>query len=1183
MGFAEDEKFKRDLSEKIIAFNSIVKRINPYLKQQILILVNDNSDQIRLTGYQIARELSSTGDVFLLFENDNELVQLNPFICIEKNERTGYGVYFFDNQKKTTLSVFQAYAEGLNSKSRNAYFERLREYINNEKIVLERGADDPLKSVQEYRQLDKFFSTEAYIPQNYILSWVKDCIYNYSKGVFMLKMERGMGKSVFAEKISGLFENCINIDNDLAVRTYHLNRIQFGGESDFLTYIEWLWDHDYDGERYLGIAHIAEFRKEGCKLSEAFSKYLDSVLTSRKAKGTAKKLLMVFDGLDELVNDNIKKYIPSSNELHEGVYILFTSRNPDKEELNGKIRGYICSIVNDNELVLEKESSENISFLKEYLNSLRIANMLEKKKDEIIKKASYCIHNLSVICRMLENGLEIENIDNAEIIALKYLEILKERYGEQDFSRIKEILVSVLVLGEKEPLSLNAIGQLTSDGYLTLKTIGMMSDLLILFNVDRGEIGNYYHVSNSDIISSLLNSINGFDKIIRGFVNIGIATMCERDMPDSYSGEEIICAHIVELALMLPEGIDALGIIRDKIVEDFIEKSKSYEERLHDRIMTVKYSKQKYLLYKYKYGEEHDYTLCAKADYAVYLSNAGKYAEAYTIFEELFEEEIRLFGYNDIFTLKTMSSLSCVLGELGRLKEAISLMSKLYHIVEKDNFPDEKFSLTVANNYSLMLTGFGKYSKAIKISEWVYEKTKQIFGINSKETIHKQSNLAMMYKQIGDYKKAYKLHKNAYDRMKKCDLPLDYIIRCKYNHACILVELGKTEKALELFLKVFNQQEKMYGLVNLDTIQTWNQITLLLDDSEDKEKTLSIFETLYQIAKQAFGECHPNTIVLENNYANTLSESGNNEKAYIMMKDVYEKSKSIYGVNNIDVLKYKHTIAILLEKLERFEEAYSITNYVLDKRKKILGPEHIKTLEVECNRAILLIKLDRTNEALDAFRTLYEREIKILGFDHDETKNTERILFECLDFYGLFEEKIILQDQKIKYEIDKYGSENKNVLRSLNNLAYSYEKVNNYEKAFELQNTVYSVRKSKYGENHKDTIRTKNNLVKILYKLERFDEALKIQRSLMEEAYKKIKKDPLDYIRIKYNYISLLFSIGRIHEAINMQKELLEEAKVMLGMDDVHTKKIIKNLIVFLEKAGKEDEYNYYSKMITEK
>lgn len=994
MGFDEDLEYQKDLTEKIYEINDIYKSIDKYLSKQTLILSNLDKT-IYLKGCKKARNLEYCGEVFLILPEDDTRIKINPFINICKNDKNGYGVYFFDNQKKTTLSVFLAYAEGVNFKQGNAYFERLRNELNSKDVQIDNATDNPYKSVKEYRELDNTIDSGNYLPQRYLINWVGDCLKRNNKGIFLLEMARGMGKSVFTEKINSLFENYTRIDEELEVRTYHLNRTQIGGQRDILAYIEWMWDHDFTGEKYLDIQHYYEFKAKGYKSSTAFAKYLESVLLSRNNRNHSKKILMVFDGIDEIVDENIFEIFPDSKELIDGIYILFTSRSQcimdDPLSINNSKR-----IIPNEKLVKDQNSSKNYSFLCEYINERNKG--LFDKTDELIALSSYRILDLSLLCRMIENGIAVEEIRNPEMIAKKYLEILYDRYGDKDYNQITEILMIIIVLGNKEALSLQAIGQLSSINNVTIRMIGMMKDILPFIDVERNTFGNSYRIANEEIGEELLGFINNRHCIIRGFVDLALAVIEEQKIPERYSGDEIVCAHVADLAMLLPEGLDAIKKEKIKLFIKFIDICEKEIHSIHDKETVLKYNKQLYIINNYLFGETNHNTIVAEHNYYVMLLNIESNEGICDRIEKLYLRAKDCLGENNIDTITILDTLAGAYESLGHHDKSLKIRMKVADYFTKGKGIKHPDVLVFVRNYASSLCTAGYYDKATELFMKVLEYCKEHYGNDNKETLIAQADLAVVYSSTGKSEVALGLLEDAYQKM-SVDNPLsDMVINIHSNFASTLCDLGRFSDALKHYEIIYENKKQVYGCNHPETIDTLSHIGLQYGKLGDYDKALEIMGKAYELALDKLGESHPVTISIQSYYSELLRVIGESDKAYELLSDAYEKAHMEMSEETDMTIDLKNSMAFILSEQGNKEEALSLLKDVFYDRKKLYGYNNKRTLIAQRNYAVCFVNIGDYEKAYSLMIDLYEREKELLGEEDDETKDAKSILSKIQEF-----------------------------------------------------------------------------------------------------------------------------------------------------------------------------------------
>ena len=674
MGFEEDDDFRIDIINYIKIYTEILRKIDEKLRLQRLYIVNDD-ERIDLTGADKVKSIPYDGELWIRVASGDSMdsFRLNPFLKISNNQKIKWGLYFFETYKR--VSVFQEYAEGLVDSTRDGYFEKLSRCLIGKNISRNSNASNRYKSFAEYRELDPYISKEEYVYPEHLIKWLKDCVVRYDKGIFLLKMSRGTGKSVFTDKLSSLFEKPLKIDANFDVRTYHLNRIQAAGEEDFYIYIREMWNHTYNGNPYMGIPSIKELIHEVATPAEAFAEYLRCVLNSRRERDYDKKIMMVFDGLDEVVIDRVRDILPDEELISEGIYILYTMRDPANEKLPSSLMEYVDNLNVSEEHTVALESEENVAFLSTYISRYKFKG--DDLKKRLIKASSYRILDLALICALYQKDKGIDELEKVESFVNMYFSYIEEQYTENEFSKLKEIIVILAVFGDKEVLTLRKIGDLSSDSEITLRLVGMMKDLNPLLDITRDKEGNRYRIVNEDVANELLLQIPEKNTIIRQFVNMAIAVIEEGEIPELHSGDEVLCAHVTELALMLPEGIAAMGEQRDVLFDVFFGNISEWSVNdSYEREIKVRYLRQVYRVYQEVYGEDGVNTILVKLFLSDLLFAQGNYEEAQKICNDLLEDVKKHSDCPGWMVVRLLNDNTAVYNEQGKAEEAIELYKK---------------------------------------------------------------------------------------------------------------------------------------------------------------------------------------------------------------------------------------------------------------------------------------------------------------------------------------------------------------------------------------------------------------------------------------------------------------------------------------------------------------------------
>lgn len=313
LALSDTEEFKSDVEQKLTELIDLFSEIG------------DSLEKIRMESD--GRE--DDGPVTIVLLPQMTKFTAEPFISKIGNE-----IFFFDNQKNEKCTKLQCYKIGSTETRLIPFFSELRKILIAKKIDQEEPINEKYRSLEEERALDSVGIGTEFVEPEFITDWLRKQIATYPKGVFSLEMSRGMGKSMFTERISSLQKNPICILPELEVRTYHVTRSQLLGKADFETAIETQWVTDYHNNIWIGAPRFKDFEHQTENASESFVLFLKECLNYIRKKHDKSKILMVIDGLDEINDARIWDYLPSEKQLPDSVYVLFTFRDIEKDPLN---------------------------------------------------------------------------------------------------------------------------------------------------------------------------------------------------------------------------------------------------------------------------------------------------------------------------------------------------------------------------------------------------------------------------------------------------------------------------------------------------------------------------------------------------------------------------------------------------------------------------------------------------------------------------------------------------------------------------------------------------------------------------------------------------------------------------------------------------------------------------------
>ena len=500
LGFAEDDAFRKDIRTMVGYFKALFEMcpkkssltVGEALTQQKLWL-----DNKPLVGYGSARGLNEAdGALRICIDEDNLDFQVGPYMVYADGS-----IFFFDNQKTPDRTQQQCYMNGYRKYADIPFFTQLLRMNTSANLESDIAAQTRIKGEDDL--LNRLSVAPKYIKPSHLVDWLKDQLDAYESGVFCLRMPRGSGKSTFAEKLNCLYEKPTRLAEDADVRTYHISRAQMINARDFARHIEEQWRHDYENRtEWTAYTQISEFLTSGMNPAEALAHFLNDCLVFTRQVRRKNRILMVIDGLDEITEDTLWDYLPTPEQLDAGVYVLLTSRDPDKEALPEKVDAALSNIKATETLTVDVEGEGNIAFLnhyvREHIDKDKRERMRSNAIDALLRHGEYRVLYVGLLCKLVNADMPIDELPSADRLVEKYLGILSASYGEKETLRLRELLSVLCSIGAEEPLSMRELAGLLNNSTLSLGLLGMMQDIAPLLKTQRGyQAGGHWYAGEN--------------------------------------------------------------------------------------------------------------------------------------------------------------------------------------------------------------------------------------------------------------------------------------------------------------------------------------------------------------------------------------------------------------------------------------------------------------------------------------------------------------------------------------------------------------------------------------------------------------------------------------------------------------------------------------------------------------
>lgn len=514
--FKDDEDFIKDITQKIELIRKTFCELDYYLSNLKIYYKDEFGKITELKGSLLNQNINNLSYDLFITVNEKE-INLNPFIRFDRK-----GIYFFDTyiSSKTKTDLLN-YPEG--DKISKSKIEMNEMYNLFNKEVKKEKSNDEIRSKTYDALKDKMIESikevDDFVEPEYLIKTIKEYMDNNTKGIMLLQMEAGMGKSVLCRSLDEQSRIYRNYFDGFGTRAVYLNSTYNNNAYKMYDTIISKLKENRIGERVITGIDVIESNPK-----KRLSKSLNLFLNEHRNYWNKDKLLVIFDGLDEvpyLKENSIFDCIPELEDLEDNVYILLTCRT------NAEISDHTKSQLNKLRDVhrfkpITKNSPDNELILSQYIKS----NITENEKDIklILSKANFKFIYVSMTKIFFENSLSnVDDLPEHKDMFLQYIKNIKSKYGEKQGKYILDILALMTTI--YEPITLDELVFLLGESNPSYKLLACIEDLKYLLKSERvtGR-GTVYSLAHSDFKEYIENNHNIFLDRIRSRVKYYIST-----------------------------------------------------------------------------------------------------------------------------------------------------------------------------------------------------------------------------------------------------------------------------------------------------------------------------------------------------------------------------------------------------------------------------------------------------------------------------------------------------------------------------------------------------------------------------------------------------------------------------------------------------------------------------------
>ncbi|GBL86398.1 Serine/threonine-protein phosphatase 6 regulatory ankyrin repeat subunit C [Araneus ventricosus] len=220
--------------------------------------------------------------------------------------------------------------------------------------------------------------------------------------------------------------------------------------------------------------------------------------------------------------------------------------------------------------------------------------------------------------------------------------------------------------------------------------------------------------------------------------------------------------------------------------------------------------------------------LTAWHDYALLLSDMGRYSEAITILQDVLSQKRRVLEDDDEYGFLTRQSLAYVYQAQGNYIQALKKLKEVFHESTKFHGELHPDTLRAERDIGILLQHKGDYKKALKKLEDVEKKFKQIFDESHPDILSTRANIIANLINQEEYNEALHLSKTVYETYKNTfGEEHNETLRVKYNISKIYLKQGKLSEADKILREVYEGFHAIFGPEHVETVKLVAELGLL--------------------------------------------------------------------------------------------------------------------------------------------------------------------------------------------------------------------------------------------------------------------------------------------------------------------------------------------------------------------
>ena len=343
-------------------------------------------------------------------------------------------------------------------------------------------------------------------------------------------------------------------------------------------------------------------------------------------------------------------------------------------------------------------------------------------------------------------------------------------------------------------------------------------------------------------------------------------------------------------------------------------------------------------------GPGHQQSVLARDRLATAYEQAGRMAEAMSVFEAALADRERNLGVDHPETLTARVSLAHSYQAAGLQAQAMALYEETLAAADRLLGSGHRDTLAIRSGLAAVYQSAGRRNDAIRLLERTLAESERSLGATHPDTITARSGLAAAYQSV-----------------------------------------GQNKEAIAAYQRVLHDLEASPGPDHLETIAVRGQLASAYRQAGKQKDALASYERQVADLERVQGADHPETMTARGNLAYAYRQAGKLKDAIPQYERVLADRERVLGPDHRDTLTARSNLAAAYQVARRLNEAIPAYERAVADSERMLGPGDVETLTTRCNLATAYYDAGRTGDMTRVLRRALADCQAYLGPEHQMT------------------------------------------------------------------------------------------------------------------------------------------------------------------------------------------------------